>query len=201
MYNNIHLSVQSSDGNRISSSFLSLLGIRQGDNLSPTLFNIFVNDIPNIFNHSCDIAKLGNIPISCMMYADDLILLSETNQGLQESMDKLSQYCTQWGLTVNINKTKCMVAIKSNISLVSKLTYNNEVIEQVSSFKYLGIEFGYNGDDSLSKSDIYKRGLKAYFKLIRTLNPLPKPSMSLHLFDHLVKPILLYGVKFGHQSI
>ena len=43
------------------------------------------------------------------------------------------------------------------------------------------------------KSDIYKRGLKAYFQLIRTLNPLPKPSMSLHLFDHLVKPILLYG--------
>ena len=87
-----------------------------------------------------------------------------------------------------------MVA-KSNISLVSKLTYtcNNEVIEQVSSFKYLGIEFGYNGDDSLSKSDIYKRGIKAYIKLIRTLNPLPKPSMSLHLFDHLVKPILLYG--------
>ena len=83
-----------------------------------------------------------------MMYADDLILLSETNQGLQESMDKLSHYCTQWGLTVNINKTKFMVA-KSNISLVSKLTYNNEVIEQVSSFKYLGIEFGYNGDDSL----------------------------------------------------
>ena len=112
MYNNIHLSVQSSDGNRISLSFLSLLGIRQGYNLSPTLFNIFVNDIPKIFNHSCDIAKLGNIPISCMMYADDLILLSETNQGLQES------------ITVNINKTRFMVA-KSNISLVSKLTYNN----------------------------------------------------------------------------
>ena len=43
------------------------------------------------------------------------------------------------------------------------------------------------------RSHIYKRGLKAYFKLIRTLNPLPKPSMSLYLFYHLVKPILLYG--------
>ena len=98
MYNNIHLSVQSSDGNRISLSVLSLLGIRQGDNLSPTLFNIFVNDIPNIYKHLCDIAKLGNIPISCMMYADDLIILWETNQGLQESMDKsllhpMGSYC------------------------------------------------------------------------------------------------------------
>ena len=33
------------------------------------------------------------------------------------------------------------MAAKSNISLVSKLTYNNEVIEQVSSFKYLGLNF------------------------------------------------------------
>ena len=110
MYNNIHLSVQGSDGNIISLCFLSLLGIRQGDNLRPNLFNIFVNDIPNIFNHSCDIAKLGNIPISCMMYADDLILLSETNQCLQESMDKLSHYCTQWGITVDINKNQIYVS-------------------------------------------------------------------------------------------
>ena len=38
-----------------------------------------------------------------------------------------------------------------------------------------------------------KKGLKAYFKLIRSLNPPPTPVISLHLFDHLVKPILLYG--------
>ena len=45
----------------------------------------------------------------------------------------------------------------------------------------------------VSQTDIYKKGLKAYFKLIRSLNPPPTPAISLHLFDHLVKPILLYG--------
>ena len=40
---------------------------------------------------------------------------------------------------------------------------------------------------------MYKRGLKAYFKLVRSLKPLPKPLILLHLFGHLIKPILLYG--------
>ena len=53
-----------------------------------------------------------------MMYADDLIILSETNQGLQRSMDKLSHY-----LTVNINKTKCMVA-KSNTMYITRKQTN-----------------------------------------------------------------------------
>ena len=93
--------------------------------------------------------------INCMMYADDLLILSETNSGLQNAMDELSKYCNEWGLAVNTNK-KFMVA-KSNRQLVSKLTYNNMIIEQVTSFKYLGIEFSYDGDNLITKSDLYKR--------------------------------------------
>ena len=79
MYNNISLTIQSSDGERISPYFISLLGVRQGDNLSPTLFNIFVNDLPKIFDETCDHAIFGDIHLKCMMYADDLLILSESN--------------------------------------------------------------------------------------------------------------------------
>jgi hypothetical protein len=192
MYNNISLTIQSSDGERISPYFISLLGVRQGDNLSPTLFNIFVNDLPKIFDETCDHAIFGDIHLKCMMYADDLLILSESNLGLQEAMNRLHGYCSQWGLTVNTKKTKFMVT-KSQIQGANKLTFNNEIIEQVFSFKYLGIEFGYDGSNLITQNDLYKKGLKAYFKLIRSLNPAPKPHISLHLFDHLTKPILLYG--------
>ncbi len=139
-----------------------------------------------MFNDTCDPAIFGDISINCMMYADDLLILSQTNLGLQESMNKLQTYCNQWGLTVNTSKTK-FILTKSKISYVSKLLYNNEVIEQVFSFKYLGIEFSYDGNNLSAQTDLYKKGLKAYFKLIRSFNPPPTPSISL------VKPILLYG--------
>ena len=71
-------------------------------------------------------------------------------------MDELSKYCNEWGLAVNTNKTKFMVA-KSNRQLVSKLTYNNMIIEQVTSVKYLGIEFSYDGNHLITKSDVYKK--------------------------------------------
>jgi hypothetical protein len=33
-----------------------------------------------------------------MLYADDIVLLSETAEGLQNSLDKVSQYCKKWGM-------------------------------------------------------------------------------------------------------
>lgn len=192
MYNNITLTIQSSDGEKISPYFTSLLGVRQGDNLSPTLFNIFVNDLSNIFDETCEPAIFGDMHLKCMMYADDLLILSETNLGLQKAMNSLNGYCSQWGLTVNTKKTKFMVT-KSRVEGANKLSYNNEIIEQVFAFNYLGFEFAYDGDNLIAQNALYKKGLKAYFKLIRSLNPAPKPSISLHLFDHLIKPILLYG--------
>ena len=192
MYNNIKLNVQSCDGKYISPSFISLLGVRQGDNLSPTLFNIFVNDLPRIFDDTCKPVSVGNVFINCMLYADDLVIMSESNQGLQEAMNKLGNYCDRWGLEVNINKTKFNVS-KKHTSINVKLIFKGKYIEMVDTAKYLGIEFSNDGNTQVAKSDLYNRALKACFKLTRALKPLPTPSTSLHLFDHLIKPILLYG--------
>jgi len=192
MYSNIMLSVQTCDKKYITKYFKSIIGVRQGDNLSPTLFNMFVNDVPKIFDINCEPAIYGNMKIHCMMYADDLLILSESSEGIQESMNKLQNYCTKWGLQLNIKKTKLMMTMRNNEKNIS-IKYMEDNLESVTSFKYLGVEFHYTGDTNLAKKDLYNRASKAYFKLLRSMNPIPKPHIMLHLFDHLIKPILLYG--------
>lgn len=47
--------------------------------------------------------------ISCLAYADDLVLISSTEAKLQQLVNLLRNYCSKWRLTVNTSKTKMMV--------------------------------------------------------------------------------------------
>ena len=60
---------------------------------------------------------------------------------------------------------------------------------------FLNIDyFSSSGSFSYTKAELYKKGLKAFYKLCRNvLNLQPSVFTSLHLFDHTVKPILLYS--------
>jgi len=54
-------------------------------------------------------AMLINRLTACLLYANDLLLMSNNAQGLQASLNKLHKYCQQWGLSVNTTKTKILV--------------------------------------------------------------------------------------------
>ena len=128
------------------------------------------------------------------MYADDLVLLSETSDGLQNCLSKLNQYCEEWGLQVNVKKTKCMIFNNTGKLVATNLKYNNFFIENVRNYCYLGIKFSITGSFTEAKQNLYNRGLKAYFKLKKCFEyHKPKIGTILHAFDHTVKPILLYG--------
>ena len=78
------------------------------------LFNIFINDLTEIFDEKCCPVIIGNYNLNCLLYADDLLLLSETENGLKE----LGHYAKVWKLSVNLKKTKIMVLIKWDIFLI-----------------------------------------------------------------------------------
>ena len=94
-------------GNVITSFFDYTKGVRQGCPLSPILFNIYVNDLFETMNNDND----GDIFLeehkaNILMYADDLIILSESKEGLQKQIGKLENYCTKWRLQINEKKRK-----------------------------------------------------------------------------------------------
>ena len=47
--------------------------------------------------------------ISCLMYADDIVLLSKSAKGLQTLLCRLEYFCNKWNLKVNINKTQIII--------------------------------------------------------------------------------------------
>ena len=87
-------------GHGMTDEFHSEIGVRRGDKLSPNLFKIFINDLTYIFKE-CDGVSLGNFEINCLMYADDVILISKSERALQKCLTKLENYCELWCLEKN----------------------------------------------------------------------------------------------------
>ena len=86
-------------------TFPVFTGTRQGCNLSPALFNIFMNDFPTYLEQKGDkFIELNGQIISCLLYADDIIIMNETNKSLQNSLSILESYCYKWQLEINIEK-------------------------------------------------------------------------------------------------
>ena len=82
-------------------------GVRQGCNLSPGLFNIYINELATTLEKSSvPGVSLHNKEVKCLLFADDLVPLSPTAQGLQQSLDLLEHYCQTWALTINPQNPK-----------------------------------------------------------------------------------------------
>ena len=81
MYSQIYLCVRCN--NKLTPFSPSNFDVQQGDSLSPTLFTTFINDLPSVLQSTTDNVILEDIKLNCLLYADDLVLLSTSKEGLQ----------------------------------------------------------------------------------------------------------------------
>ena len=175
----------------------SYKGVRQLDGLSPLLFNLYTNDMPSIFDFSVtELVSLNTTRLNCLLYADDLILLSESEKGLQSCLDSLNSYCNRWKLKINVTKTKVIVFSKGKRKLSQfNFTIDNQHIEAVEKYKYLGVILSYNDNLKHVAEHMCNKGLKAVFSLESKILDFDFSSikLKLKLFDTLLRPITTYG--------
>jgi len=93
-------------------------GVGQECILSPLLFNLYLNDIPFLLHSSCQdsnsIILPNGLPLNCLFYVDDLILISRSASGLQKQIDILQNLVEKWLLKINPHKTKKQIFQKQN---------------------------------------------------------------------------------------
>ena len=98
------------------------------------------------------------------------------------------------GMTVNTDKTKVMI-IKSKNDTYANFMYDNSNLEEVSSYKYLGIDIHHKLNWNYSIKKMINGGWKAYFGLgnnCKAANLMMWDKKNL-LFETLVTPVILYG--------
>lgn len=111
VYDNARTVLQASSGSEVSSIKIGR-GVRQGDPLSPLLFNLVVDRALGILSEDVGY-KLGDRLVNALGYADDIVLLSSTKVGLQENLTRLHAAFARNGLSINAKKTGVLSMVAS----------------------------------------------------------------------------------------
>jgi len=96
---------------------------------------------------SFDVVNIDDLILLLLLFADDTVLFSYSKElCLQFQLNQRYTYCSNWGITVNTAKTVVMVFKKHNRRTETvELLYNNQVLQVVKCFTYLGVNLSSNG--------------------------------------------------------
>ena len=195
---------------KISPPFITSIGLKQGDVLSTIFFNLFINDLPSILGNQSTHFDENETPeickenVSSLLFADDLAMFSLTQKGLQNKLDILQNYCSQWDLNLNLKKTKIMIFNKQGATIKKfKFFFKGEEIDVVNQYTYLGFTFIPSGKKHVGIENLIKKGKKAWFSIQKMLNKSKEKTIGtyLKLIDSLVKPIILYACESWGDSL
>ena len=164
-----------------------LSGVPQGSVLGPVLFLIFINDLPD------------NIRSSVSLFADDCVLYRNINsltncQILQEDLNSLAQWETDWQMKFNVAKCHSMRVTRHLPSNQTHFSYSlhEQTLEQVRSAKYLGLTITDDLEWGQHISEISCKATKTFCFLRRNLALAPRHTKDV-AYKTLVRPQLEYA--------
>ena len=192
-------------GNRHTTPFVHKRGVRQGCVLSPLLFSLFIRDLDQHFKgKGLPGITVREQTIHSLMFADDVVILANSTEEVQKSLDALLEYCDKWALSVNIDKTKIM---RFGRGKRETFKYNGQSIAITDQYKYLGIilsstRWGFSYSKAIHR--LCEQAKRESFSMVRKLQSRLSgkldPETLLHVFDVAITPILTYNAEIWLHS-
>ena len=186
-------------GGELTDVFLCPRGLKQGEVCSPVLFSLFINeltkDIIESGKHGIQLAP-DLIELLILLFADDVVLLSDSVFGLQTQLNILFNTAKRLDLIVNLDKSNIVVFRNGgHLALNEKWYFGNEKLEVVNMYKYLGVYFTTRLTFSPTLNDLADRARKGMLAIMKLLWSIGEhsPEIFFKMFDCQIQPILTYG--------
>ena len=191
LYNKCYACVRWNDS--VSQSFELLCGVRQGGVLSPILFTLYVDDVIlklRAANLGC---SLQNVYVGCIMYADDLVLITSSLCTLQAMINICTQEISYLDMSLNVAKSSIIRIGKRYKNQCSLIKVGDNLLQFADVVPYLGVNIvsgqHFMLDISVQKSRFYC----ALNGILSKCRGVMNETVTLRLINTYCRPLLLYG--------
>ena len=202
MYSENNIYIKLSEG--LCEPFVSTVGVLQGETNSPLIFNLFVNKISEVFDDSCDPVMINNTPQSCLLWSDDLFVVSQSAEGLQNAISNVVAFYASLGLQCNSKKTKILIFNKSGRVLKGYSFFlAGTQLEIAEYYQYLGIKLRPSGSFTAAAEELSAKARRAWFSISSIIYKDKRITVerAFQLFDSLVSPVALYGCELWYPVV
>lgn len=161
-------------GKKCTREIKILRGVKQGDPLSPALFNLIIDELLSALENSVHGVKVGDVRVAAVVYADDLLVFGPDVPSTQATLDFISKFLVQRGLSINIQKCTALTTervpkkMKLFVATQPQFSVDGEYIVQVSvedRLKYLGRQYNFMGLDKANVQGCKVAPLKPHQKI------------------------------------
>lgn len=187
-------------------------GLRQGCLLSPILFAIYINGLAEEIqrvNLGVQLMGYKNDRLGILMYADDIALIARSRLELQKALEVIYEYSRKWRFTFNFEKCAVMV-FKTHKLPHKEMKYGDcswkctcgrhwklgdQLIKQVNSYKYLGVDLDSNLSFERYKKRIKEKARKNVSRIwyMGMYDGCLSVKACINLYQALVRSVLEYG--------
>ena len=194
MYANVQSCVRI---NGICTDFFEVnLGLKQGCLLSPLLFNFYINDLVDNLKFLDLGVNIDGEKVSVLLYADDIVLLSENENDMQRLLDVISEWCNDNKIHISRDKSK-VVHFRNPSTPLSRYIFHcdNNQLDFAPSYQYLGLLFTEHLDYDIMAKTVAQSASRALGLLIAKCKQAGGFAYSTFtkLYDSLVWSVIDYG--------
>ncbi|EGT60017.1 hypothetical protein CAEBREN_30795 [Caenorhabditis brenneri] len=160
-------------------------GVKQGDPISPTLFNICLEGIIRMHQMREKGYDCVGHKVRCLAFADDLAILTNNKDDMQEVIDKLDADCRSVSLIFKPKKCASLTIVRGAVDKYAKIRINGDAIRTMAdrdTYRYLGVKTGVGGRASETE---------ALIQVVKELQKVHETDLAPHQKLDILKTFLL----------